>query len=108
MDAPPVETIVSSVTSLEDVDVKETAADLIEEKAEESPSPAIALPPHTSPDVSFASEVTSQNSDLQKQIHATRQSHLIKKTYQYKVKQSFPVGAAENHPVGGPESGCQR
>ncbi|XP_065810995.1 extended synaptotagmin-1 isoform X1 [Labrus bergylta] len=53
VDAPPVETIVSSH---EDVDIKETAADVIEEKVEESASSAIALPPHTSPDLSFASE----------------------------------------------------
>lgn len=89
MDAPPVETIVSSVTLHEDVDIKETEADLIEEKVEESPSPAIALPPHTSPDVSFASEVTSQNSDLQQQIHATRQSHLIKKPINIKLNDPF-------------------
>ncbi|CAJ1051129.1 extended synaptotagmin-1 isoform X2 [Xyrichtys novacula] len=49
----PVETI---VPSHEDVDVKETATDVIEEKTEESPSPAVAQPPHTSPDLSFASE----------------------------------------------------
>lgn len=56
VDAPPVETIVSTQ---EDVDVKETAADVTEEeKVEESPSPAVARPPHTSPDLSFASEVT--------------------------------------------------
>ncbi|KAM7006429.1 extended synaptotagmin-1 [Tautogolabrus adspersus] len=53
VDAPPVETLVSSH---EDVDVKETAADVIEEELEESASSAIALPPHTSPDISFASE----------------------------------------------------
>ena len=57
MDVPPVETIVSSVISHEDVDVKETAAEVIEEKVEEPPSPAMAQPPHTSPDLSFASEV---------------------------------------------------
>ncbi|XP_070814793.1 extended synaptotagmin-1 [Chaetodon trifascialis] len=56
VDTPPVETIVSSVTLPEDVGVKETAADVIEEKVEESASPAAAQPPHTSPDVSFASE----------------------------------------------------
>ncbi|KAI3370182.1 hypothetical protein L3Q82_024968 [Scortum barcoo] len=56
VDTPPLETIVSSVATHEDVDVKETAADLIEKKVEESPSPAVALPPHTSPDVSFATE----------------------------------------------------
>ncbi|XP_037624574.1 extended synaptotagmin-1 isoform X1 [Sebastes umbrosus] len=57
VDAPPVETIASSVTSHEDVVVEETAeADATEEKVEESPSPAVAQPPHTSPDLSFASE----------------------------------------------------
>ncbi|XP_076612847.1 uncharacterized protein LOC143336510 [Chaetodon auriga] len=56
VDTPPVETIASSVTLPENVGVKETAADVIEEKVEESPSPAAAQPPHTSPDVSFASE----------------------------------------------------
>ncbi|XP_074484713.1 uncharacterized protein LOC141763852 [Sebastes fasciatus] len=57
VDAPPVETIASSVTSHEDVVVEETAeADVTEEKVEESPSPAVAQPPHTSPDLSFASE----------------------------------------------------
>ncbi len=58
MDTPPVETVVSSVTSHEDVDVKEKTADVTEEKVEEPPSPAVQQPPHTSPDVSFASEVT--------------------------------------------------
>uniref|UniRef100_A0A4W6FC62 Extended synaptotagmin-like protein 1b n=1 Tax=Lates calcarifer TaxID=8187 RepID=A0A4W6FC62_LATCA len=59
VDAPPVETIVSSVTLDEHVDVKETVADVTEETVEESPSPAVAQPPrppHTSPDLSFASE----------------------------------------------------
>ncbi|XP_033482197.2 uncharacterized protein esyt1b [Epinephelus lanceolatus] len=56
VDAPPVETVTSSVTSYEDVDVKETAADVTEEEAEESQTPAVAQPPHTSPDLSFASE----------------------------------------------------
>uniref|UniRef100_A0A8C4HSZ9 Extended synaptotagmin-like protein 1b n=1 Tax=Dicentrarchus labrax TaxID=13489 RepID=A0A8C4HSZ9_DICLA len=56
VDAPPVETIVSSVTLPEVADIKETADDVIEEKVEESPSPAIVQPPHTSPDHSFASE----------------------------------------------------
>lgn len=68
MDALPVETIVSSVTSHEDVDVKEAEADATEENLKEPPSPAIAQPAHTSPDLSFASEVTMQNSDLQYQI----------------------------------------
>ncbi|XP_075966458.1 uncharacterized protein LOC142970246 [Anarhichas minor] len=56
VDVPRVETIASSVTSHEDVDVKETAAVVTEEKVEELPSPAIVQPPHTSPDLSFASE----------------------------------------------------
>ncbi|TMS19121.1 Extended synaptotagmin-1 [Larimichthys crocea] len=58
VDVPPTETVVSSVTSREDDDVKETAADVIEEKVEEeeSPIPAVAQPPHTSPDLGFASE----------------------------------------------------
>uniref|UniRef100_A0A8D0AU95 Extended synaptotagmin 1 n=1 Tax=Sander lucioperca TaxID=283035 RepID=A0A8D0AU95_SANLU len=64
LDTPPVETIASSVTLQEDVDVKGMPADVTEEKVEESPSPAIPQPPHASPDLSFASEVTSQNSDL--------------------------------------------
>lgn len=64
MDAPPVETITSSVTLPGDVDIKETAAEVIEEKVEELPSPAVVQPPHTSPDLSFASEVTSHSIDL--------------------------------------------
>uniref|UniRef100_A0A3B4Z4H5 Extended synaptotagmin-1-like n=1 Tax=Stegastes partitus TaxID=144197 RepID=A0A3B4Z4H5_9TELE len=56
VDAPPVETISSSVTSNEDVKVKQTAANVIEEKVEEPPTPAVIQPPHTSPDISFASE----------------------------------------------------
>uniref|UniRef100_A0A3Q4HYK0 Extended synaptotagmin-1-like n=1 Tax=Neolamprologus brichardi TaxID=32507 RepID=A0A3Q4HYK0_NEOBR len=55
VDTPPVETIVSSVTSHEDADAKKEAADSIpDETEEESPSPAITQPPHTSPDISFA------------------------------------------------------
>uniref|UniRef100_A0A3B3TIM8 C2 domain-containing protein n=1 Tax=Poecilia latipinna TaxID=48699 RepID=A0A3B3TIM8_9TELE len=34
----------------------ETAADVKEDKVEESPSPAVTQPPHTSPDLTFASE----------------------------------------------------
>ncbi|XP_062271705.1 extended synaptotagmin-1 [Scomber scombrus] len=56
VDAPPVETLVSPVTLDEAADVQEVEADVIEEKVEESPSLAIAQPPHTSPDISFASE----------------------------------------------------
>lgn len=60
VDVPPVETVVPSETLHEDVDIKETAADVIEEKVEQPPTPAVVRPPHTSPDLSFASEVTSQ------------------------------------------------
>nr|XP_046239959.1 extended synaptotagmin-1 isoform X1 [Scatophagus argus] len=56
VDAPPVETIVSSVTLPEDVDVKGTVADVMDEKVEEPPSPAVTQPPHTSPDLNFARE----------------------------------------------------
>lgn len=56
VDLPPVETVVSPATLHEDADVKETVADVAEEKIEEPPSPAIVLPPHTSPDLGFASE----------------------------------------------------
>ncbi|KAM9860032.1 extended synaptotagmin-1 [Aulostomus maculatus] len=56
VDAPPVETVGSSATMPEDADIKEPVADVAEEKLEESPSPAVVLPPHTSPDLSFASE----------------------------------------------------
>ncbi|CAN9512254.1 unnamed protein product [Ophioblennius macclurei] len=56
VDTPPVETIVPSVMLHEDVNVEETAADQAEEEVEEPASPAISLPPHTSPDLSFASE----------------------------------------------------
>ncbi|XP_029946655.1 extended synaptotagmin-1-like [Salarias fasciatus] len=56
VDTPPVETIVPSVSLNEDVNVKETAADVAEEEVEEPPSPAVSLPPHTSPDLNFASE----------------------------------------------------
>lgn len=56
VDTPPVETVVSSVSLHKDADVKEKAGDVTEEKLEESPSPAITRPAHTSPDLSFASE----------------------------------------------------
>ncbi|XP_029990142.1 extended synaptotagmin-1-like [Sphaeramia orbicularis] len=56
VDAPPVETIVSSATLQENaVDVPEITADVTEEE-EQPPSPAVVQPPHTSPDLSFASE----------------------------------------------------
>ncbi|XP_069564869.1 extended synaptotagmin-1 [Brachyistius frenatus] len=56
VDAPPVETIVSSVTLQEDVKAKEPSADVIEDEVEESPAAAVTLPPHASPDLTFASE----------------------------------------------------
>lgn len=89
MDAPTVETIVSSASLDEDVDIKKTAADVIEEKVEESPTPPTEEPRHTSPDLSFASEVTLQNGDLQKIRYRYKQqditpSHLTE-NYQNKV-----------------------
>ncbi|MEQ2165093.1 hypothetical protein GOODEAATRI_013481, partial [Goodea atripinnis] len=58
VDTPPVETIVPSVLLDEEVhDVKKTAVDVKEHKVEDSPSPAVTQPPHTSPDLTFASEV---------------------------------------------------
>lgn len=72
------ETIVSSVTSHEDADAKKKAADSIpDETEEESPSPAITQPPHTSPDISFASEVTPQHTDLQKQIQEAGHNKIL-------------------------------
>ncbi|XP_072238428.1 uncharacterized protein esyt1b [Leuresthes tenuis] len=56
VDTPPVETIVSSVILDEEVKEKETEAEVNEDYVEESLTPAITQPPHTSPDVSFASE----------------------------------------------------
>lgn len=57
-DAPPVETIVPSVPLDEEVhEVKETAADVKEDKVEESRSPAVTQPRHTSPELTFGSEV---------------------------------------------------
>lgn len=61
----PVETVVSSVALPKDVDVKKTGVDVTEEKLEEPPSPAVAQPRHTSPDLSFATEVTLHCGDLQ-------------------------------------------
>lgn len=59
MDTPAVETVASSVALDEDVDIKKTEAvkAAIKEKGDESPSSATAEPSHTSPDLSFASEV---------------------------------------------------
>ncbi|XP_026162943.1 extended synaptotagmin-1-like [Mastacembelus armatus] len=56
VDTPPVETVVSSAIRHEDVDIKKKAANVPEEKLEKSPGPAITQPPHTSPDLSFATE----------------------------------------------------
>uniref|UniRef100_A0A8C5NCA9 Extended synaptotagmin-1-like n=1 Tax=Gouania willdenowi TaxID=441366 RepID=A0A8C5NCA9_GOUWI len=47
-------TLVSSVISKEDVDVKEASPVVAED--EEPQSPAMILPPHTAPDIDFASE----------------------------------------------------
>ena len=66
VDTPPVETIVSSVVLDEEVKEKETEADVNEDYVEESLTPAITQPPHTSPDVSFASEVTSPTDSVNK------------------------------------------
>ncbi|MEQ2262801.1 hypothetical protein XENORESO_021694, partial [Xenotaenia resolanae] len=57
VDTPPVETIVPSVLLNKEVhEVKKTAVDVKEHKVEDSPSPAVTQPPHTSPDLTFASE----------------------------------------------------
>lgn len=60
----PVETIVPSVILDEEVQEKEeeeeAVADVNEVMVQESPSPAITRPPHTSPDLSFATEVMSK------------------------------------------------
>ncbi|KAM9409287.1 uncharacterized protein esyt1b isoform 2-T2 [Pholidichthys leucotaenia] len=56
VDPPPVETVVSNVTLLEDGNVKETAADVIEKEMEEPASVTTTQPPHTTPNLSFASE----------------------------------------------------
>lgn len=72
MDTPPVETIAaSSITERKDVDVKGTVADVVEEKEveeEEPAAPVVVRPPHTSPDLSFATEVTLQNTDVQHHV----------------------------------------
>lgn len=86
MDVPPVENIASSASLHESVDVKKMAADVTEDKVEELPSPTTTQPPHTSPDFSFASEVPSQNWDLQEQIHAARHHTIIFETNTIDVK----------------------
>lgn len=57
IDSTPLET--SSETLPKDMGTKDIATSVIEEKVEESQIPAVVKPPHTSPDPSFASEVTS-------------------------------------------------
>lgn len=57
VDTPPLETIASSEALPKDVDIK-NGTTVIEEKVEESPAPTVTQPPHTTPDLSFASEVT--------------------------------------------------
>lgn len=64
------DTVVSSVALHKDADVKKTGA-VTEEKLKEPPSPAVAQPRHTSPDLGFASEVTLHSGDLQYSIKAT-------------------------------------
>lgn len=54
VDSTPLET--SSETLPKDVGTKDRATSVIEEKVEESQIPAVVKPPHTSPDLSFASE----------------------------------------------------
>lgn len=58
VDTPPLETIASSEGLPKDADIKNGTTDVIEEKVEESPAPTVAQPPHTTPHLSFASEVT--------------------------------------------------
>lgn len=71
MDTPPVETIASSVTEHGAVDVKGIEADVTEEKEaeeEEPAAPVVVRPPHSSPDLSFATEVTLQNIYVQHHV----------------------------------------
>ncbi|KAM3877865.1 extended synaptotagmin-1-like [Diretmus argenteus] len=56
VDPPTVETTVTPVSVREDVDVQQTAADVVQEEGTESQIPPIVQPPHTAPDASFASE----------------------------------------------------
>lgn len=64
MDALPAETVGPSVTMYEEADLKEPAADVTEEMLKEPPSPGVVQPPHTSPDLGFASEVNELITDL--------------------------------------------
>lgn len=58
------ETITSSVTSDEVIQGKEAENDVNKDETEESQSPATMQPLHTSPHLSFATEVTSQSDNL--------------------------------------------
>lgn len=60
VDTPPLETIASLEALPKDVDIKDQTTDVTEEEVEESQTPTVARPPHTTPDLSFASEVTEQ------------------------------------------------
>lgn len=63
MDPAPVETVGSSVTSYEGDDPKQTGAIVTEEL--EGKLEQVVQPPHTSPDVSFGSEVIEIIADPQ-------------------------------------------
>lgn len=56
---PPIETLVPQVMMRDEDDVKTPVADVTKDTDEEASSPAAVKPPHTSPDVSFANEVTA-------------------------------------------------
>lgn len=103
VDTPPVETISSSETLPEDVKITEKVADVVEEKVEEPPRPPeVTEPPHTSPDISFASEVTSQKH------HLTVTNMKVLQRRHCETKSSLLAGSAENHPAGSREPGRQR
>lgn len=54
----------SSETLPEVADANKDVAIVAEQKVEESSAPAVVKPLQTSPDLNFASEVTSQSCDL--------------------------------------------
>ncbi|CAL1608478.1 unnamed protein product [Knipowitschia caucasica] len=56
VDPPPVETLLPSVLVTDEEEVKATHVQTEEEEEEEEQVPVVPLPPHTSPDISFASE----------------------------------------------------
>lgn len=60
VDSPPLETIASSEALPKDADIKDQTTEVTEEKVEESQTPTVAQPPHTTPDLGFASEVTAR------------------------------------------------